>query len=146
MFQKSRSVLCLTTTVLLWHITERAQLKTCFSFDIRVGMVGDNLVDLLPERQNAYQYNDVKTSLQGLLEDVPATVRCPAVVKRHLCRKEDWMRRSITWPLRSPDLTPRIIHVCRTYEALMSSPLPSALEWMVAALNTCCNYGSPVLT
>ena len=27
----------------------------------------------------------------------------------------------------------------------MSSPLPSALKWTVAALNTCCNYGSPIL-
>jgi hypothetical protein len=145
MLLKSRSALCLTTTILLWYITGRAQLKSCFSFDILFGMVGDILVGLLPERLNDCQYNDLKTDLQGLLEDVPAVVRCPAVVESHLCRNEDWMWRSITWPLRSPDLTPRILHVCRTYAALMSSPLPSALKWTVAALNTCCNYGSSIL-
>jgi len=59
--------------------------------------------------------------------------------------QEDWMWRSIIWLLQSPDLTPRILQVCKTYGALMSSPLPSALKWTVAALNTCCNYGSPIL-
>jgi hypothetical protein len=145
MLEKSRTVLCLITTVLLRHITERAQLKTYFSFDILVGMVRDILVDLLPERLNTYRHNDLKTDLQRLLKDVPVAVRCPAVVERHLCRKEDWMWRSITWPFRSPDITPRILHVCKTYGALMSSALPSALKGTVAALNSCCNCGSPVL-
>jgi len=31
--------------------------KTCFSFDILVGMVRDILVGLLPERLYAYRYN-----------------------------------------------------------------------------------------
>jgi len=50
-------------------------------------MVGDVLVGLLPERLDAYRYNYLKTDLQGLLEDVPAAVRCPAVAERHLRRK-----------------------------------------------------------
>jgi len=65
----------------------RTQLKTCFSVDIRVGMVREVLVGLLPERLSAYRYNDLKTDLHGLLEDVPAAVRCSAVVERHLRRK-----------------------------------------------------------
>jgi len=96
-------------------------------------MVRDILVGLLPERLYAYRYNGLKTDLQGLLENVPTAVRCPAVVERHLCRKEDWMWRLITWPLRSPDLTPRILHVCRNYGALMSCPLLSALQCTVTA-------------
>jgi len=63
MLQKSRPVLCLITTV--YNLKER--LKTCFNVDIRIGMVGDVLVGLLPERLNAYRYNDLKTDLQGLL-------------------------------------------------------------------------------
>jgi hypothetical protein len=47
-------------------ITERAQYKICFSVDIRVGMVGDILVGLLPEKLNACRYNDMKTDLQDL--------------------------------------------------------------------------------
>jgi hypothetical protein len=105
----------------------------------------DILVGLLPEGLNTLRYNDLKTDLQGLLEKVPAAVRCPAVVEPQLCRKEDWMWRPITWPLRSPDVTPRILHVCRTYGTLMNIPLPSAVKWTVEALNTCCNYGSPIL-
>jgi hypothetical protein len=75
---------------------QKSTVKTCFSFDILVGMVRDILVGLLPERLNAFRHNDLKTDLQGLLEDVPAAVRCPAVNERYLCRKEDWMWRSIT--------------------------------------------------
>ena len=55
------------------------------------------------------------------------------------------MGRSITWPVLSPDLTPRIIHVCRTYGALLSIPLSSALKRTVTTMNTCCNYESPML-
>jgi hypothetical protein len=37
-----------------------------------------------------YRY-DLKTDLKGLLEDVLAAVRCPAVAGSHLCRTEDRM-------------------------------------------------------
>jgi hypothetical protein len=98
MFQKSSSMLCFITTVLMWRISERAHKISCFSVEIRAGMFGVVLEGpcLLPDRPA-----DLKTLLPDLLEDGPSVMRCAEVVSmRHAqtawIRRVDYMASSVT--------------------------------------------------
>lgn len=108
------------------HVIRRTNFQRTFTVNVWAGLLNDSLIGpfILPNRLNGDTYlNFLRNELPILLEDVPLDVRqrmwllhdgCPAhfsrPVREHLNQifQNRWIGRGgpVSWPARSPDLTP----------------------------------------
>jgi hypothetical protein len=123
-----------------------------------------NCCELLTDRLTAQWHRDfLKTVLPGLLEDVPLAYdaevvasagqssralwgRCQAAVECDMSGKVDWTWRAdcMASPVTEDSFLLRQLK--KNVYKIPCSLLPSALKWMEATFNTCCNYETPMVS
>lgn len=138
------------------HNVRPHHFQTQFSVNVWAGMIGSHIVGpyFLPQRVNGEAFLDfLENSLFGLMEDLPLGVRrgawyqmdgCPAHYTRNVREWMDqrfprrWIGRggTVSWPPRSPDLTPLDFYLWGNVKRLCYDTVVNTREELMERITT----------